>query len=69
MEHTTKDGFPKILPACEFPLTSVRSVNKVITDLGVIEFRNNQAHLVEIAPHSSREEVQAKTGIPLFISA
>lgn len=69
MEHTTKEGSPKILPNCEFPLTSIRSVNKVITDLGVIEFKDKTAYLMEIAPHSSREEILAKTAIPLLIPA
>lgn len=66
MEHTAKDGSPKILPECQFPLTSERTINKVITDLCVIEFRQGQAFLTEIAPHSSIDEVQKKTGIPLL---
>lgn len=66
MEHITKDGEHKIMPKCQFPLTSTRSVDKVITDLGVIVFREGKAYVTEIAPHSSWEEVQEKTGIALI---
>lgn len=66
MEHTLKDGSHKIVPECQFPLSSIRTIDKVITDLGVIEFHNGKANLTEISPHSSREEIRTKTGIPLY---
>ena len=61
MEHTSKDGQPKIMKACTLPLTGVGVVNLIVTDLAVIEVTPQGLLLREIAPGATPETVQQAT--------
>ena len=69
MEHTTREGEPKIVRRCSYPLTGLRCVDLVVTDLAVIEVTPQGLVLKEIAPGYSAEEVQAVTEPTLTVSA
>lgn len=61
MEHTSKDGQPKIVGQCTYPLTAMECVNLVVTDLAVIWVTGEGLVLKEVAPGWSAAEVQALT--------
>jgi len=68
MQHTAK-GKPKIVNKCSLPLTSVRPVDLVVSELAVIAFLDGRATLLEVAPGVSVEQVVAATEAKLSISA
>ena len=66
MEHLTKDGKSKLVERCTYPLTGARCVNRVYTDLAVIDIKPDGLHLVEIvAAGLSFDELQRLNGVPL----
>ncbi|MBM4445585.1 MAG: 3-oxoacid CoA-transferase subunit B [Chloroflexi bacterium] len=67
-EHTTKDGKPKIVKACSVPLTAPECVDLIVTDVAVIEVKDQRLLLKELAPGWSVAEVQALTEPALTVS-
>lgn len=66
MEHTAKDGAPKLLRECTLPLTGKKVVDRVITDLAVLDVAGDGFRLVELAPGVTWEQVQAATDAPVL---
>jgi len=69
MEHTARDGAPKILPRCTLPFTGLRVVNMIVTEMAVIDVTPGGLVLREIAADTTVEKVKAATGAPLVVSA
>ena len=70
MEHTTKDGAPKLVERCSYPLTAMGAVQRVFTNLAVIDVVPGRGFVVrEIVPGLSLADLQAKTGATLHTEA
>ncbi len=65
MEHCTKTGEPKIIPSCTLPLTGTAVVNRIITDLGVLDVTADGVKLVELAEGVDFDALQAATGVTI----
>lgn len=65
MEHLTKAGESKIVERCTYPLTGARCVNRIYTDLAVIDVKPDGLHVVDMVEDLSFEELQRLTGVPL----
>lgn len=67
MMHTNKKGESKLLPSCSLPLTGVGCVTRVVTNLAVVEIKDDKFHLLERAPGVSVEEIVAATAGELVV--
>ena len=67
MEHVAKDGTHKVVPECTLPLTGEGVVDRIITDLAVIDVSPHGLLLRELAPGLTVEDVQAQTGASLLV--
>ncbi|MEM8836408.1 MAG: 3-oxoacid CoA-transferase subunit B [Planctomycetota bacterium] len=65
-QHMTKSGEPKLVESCAYPLTGRGVVDRVYTDLAVIDVSREGFRLVELAPGVTMEEVRARTGAPVL---
>jgi 3-oxoadipate CoA-transferase beta subunit len=65
MEHLTKKGESKLVERCTYPLTGARCVNRIYTDLAVIDVKADGLHVVDIVDGLSFEELQRLSGVPL----
>lgn len=66
MEHTSKHGESKVLKRCSLPLTGTGVVNRIITDLGVLDVIKSGLKIVELAAGVSEDEMHAKTNATIF---
>jgi 3-oxoacid CoA-transferase subunit B len=69
MEHTAKDGTPKLVADCTLPLTGRTCVDRVITDLAVLDVTPEGFRLVELAPGVTESDLREKTAAPVLAPA
>ena len=69
MEHLTRKGESKIVPRCTYPLTGIGCVNRIYTDLAVIDLTRRGLEVIEIVPGLSFAELERLTGVPLSRAA
>ena len=67
MQHCSKDGESKLLKQCTLPLTGIRCVKRIVSDLAVIDITSNGFKLVERAPGLSVEDIVKATAAPLLV--
>lgn len=65
-QHCTKTGEPKLVEKCTYPLTGLGVVNRIYSELAVIDVTAQGFRLVELAPGVSFDDVQQRTGAPLL---
>ena len=64
-QHTTRDGDPKLVERCSYPLTAPGVVDRIFTDLAVIDVTDEGFQLLELAPGATYEMVASRTGAPI----
>jgi 3-oxoadipate CoA-transferase, beta subunit len=69
MEHTTKDGAPKLVQRCSYPLTAVGAVKRVYTNLAALDVTDRGFVVIDMAPGLTFDALQARTDAPLHRSA
>lgn len=65
-QHTTRDGSPKLVETCSYPLTGVSVVNRIYTDLAIVDVTSDGFQLVELSPGVEFNYVQERTGAELL---
>jgi 3-oxoadipate CoA-transferase beta subunit len=65
MEHTTKDGRPRLVRRCSYPLTASAAVTRVYTNLAVLDVTPDGFKVIEMSPGTSFEDLKSKTDAPL----
>ena len=65
-QHTTRDGSPKLVETCSYPLTGVGVVNRIYTDLAIVDVTSDGFQLVELSPGVEFDYVQERTGAELL---
>jgi 3-oxoadipate CoA-transferase beta subunit len=67
MEHTAKDGSPKLVRKCSYPLTAVGAVKRVYTNLAVLDITGRGFVVIDMAPGVTLDALQARTDAPLHL--
>ena len=65
-QHTTRDGSPKLVETCSYPLTGVGVVNRIYTDLAIVDLTSDGFQLIELSPGFEFDYVQERTGAELL---
>ncbi len=65
-QHTTRDGTPKIVAQCSYPLTGKKVVSRIYTDLAVLEVTDTGLEVLEMAPDLNLDQLQSVTGCKLY---